>query len=159
MTRSLTTLASLLTLLALLAAGCSSPSPASTPTAYRLDGIWGGVMNHAGTDFGIFAMDVETTLNGSSGTVSGVGVLRNESADVLVDVTGATSPGSVDLTLTDAVNDTIRLSGTVEGPVIRGSWSYPSAAVSGSMRMTREENVDLLSAAWGGGAATLADLF
>jgi len=43
------------------------------------------------------------------------------------------------------VSDTIVLNGTVEGALIRGSWSYPAGGQSGSMRMTREETIDLLA--------------
>ena len=102
-------------------------------------------MNYAGTDYFVFAMDVNTS---AGGTVSGYGVFTGDptgQTGAYVTVTGTTQPGSVSLTLTDLYNDTIRLNGNVEGAVVRGTWTYPSGSVSGSFRMAAEENVNLLS--------------
>lgn len=100
-------------------------------------------MNYAGGDYFVFAVDVATS---SAGEVSGFGVLTNDpnAGGVLVNVTGYTEPRRINLTLTDLWNDTLRLDGSVEGSVIRGTWSYPAGAISGSFRMAAEENVDLL---------------
>jgi hypothetical protein len=133
---------SVLIALVLLVAACSTPTP---PQPFRLNGIWGGVMNYAGTDYFVFATDVTTS---AGGTVSGYGVFTGDptgQTGAFVTVTGTTQPASVSLTLTDLYNDTIRLSGNVEGAVVRGTWTYPSGGVSGSFRMAAEENVNLLS--------------
>lgn len=138
-------------------AGCSS----TPPQPYKLSGFWGGVMNYGGVDFMVFAMDVSTT---ASGTVSGYGIVTDDptiSSGVWVQVTGVTQPTAVNLTLTDLVNDTIQLSGNVEGAVIRGTWSYASGGYGGSFRMVAEENVDLLALGTQrrGEGATLESLF
>lgn len=102
-------------------------------------------MNYAGTDYFVFAMDVSTS---AEGTVSGYGIFTGDptgQTGAYVTVTGSTQPASANLTLTDLYNDTIRLSGNVEGAVVRGTWTYPSGSVSGSFRMAAEENVHLLS--------------
>jgi len=129
-------------LFAVLIAGCSSPA---APSPFRLAGVWGGVMNSGGVDFMAFAMDVTTVVSSSTGSVDGYGILVDGTVEVYVSVTGTTRPSEVRLTLTDAASDTIVLDGSVEGAVVRGSWSYPAGGLSGSMRMTREENIDLLT--------------
>ena len=101
-------------------------------------------MNHAGVDYFIFVVDVNTS---SAGSVTGYGLFTGDptgQTGVWVTVTGTTQPASVDLTLRDSINDTIQLSGNVEGAVVRGSWFYPTSGVSGSFRMTAEENIHLL---------------
>ncbi len=128
-------------------AGCSSP--AAAPSPFRLTGIWGGLMNSGGVDFAAFAMDVTTDVSSSTGSVGGYGILSDGTGEVYVSVSGTTRPGEVRLALTDAASDTIVLNGSVEGALIRGTWSYPAGGLSGSMRMTREENVDLLTAGAG----------
>lgn len=138
-------------LLALFVAACSAPTP---PDPFRLNGLWGGVMNHAGTDFAVFALDVSTT---SGGVVSGYGLLRSSTADVYVNVTGVTRPAQINLTLTDLYNDTLAVSGSVEGDVIRGDWTYASHSLGGSFRMAPEENIHLLDTRQAAGR--LADLF
>lgn len=133
---------SVLLTLVLLVAACSTSAP---PQPFRLSGIWGGVMNYAGTDYFVFAMDVSTSTGGA---VSGYGIFTSDptgQTGAYVTVTGSTQPAAINLTLTDLVNDTIRLSGNVEGAVVRGTWTYPSGSVSGSFRMVAEENVNLLS--------------
>lgn len=146
-----------------LIAGCSAP--ASAPSPFRLAGMWGGLMNSGGVDFAAFAMDVTTDVSSSTGSVGGYGVLSDGSGEVYVTVTGTTRPGDVRLALTDGVSDTIVLTGSVEGALIRGTWSYPAGGLSGSMRMTREENIDLLAAGAGSDRAeetadkVLDDLF
>jgi len=129
-------------LIAFLLAGCSSPA---APSPFRLAGVWGGVMNSGGVDVAAFAMDVTTDVSGSTGSVVGYGVLSDGTGEVYVSVTGTTQPSDVRLTLTDALSDTIALDGSIEGALIRGSWSYPAGGLSGSMRMAREENIDLLA--------------
>jgi hypothetical protein len=102
-------------------------------------------MNYAGVDYFVFVVDLETT---SGGVVSGYGLFTSDptgQTGVWVTVSGSTLPTSVSLTLRDSVNDTIQLSGNVEGSVIRGSWIYASGGVSGSFRMAAEENVHLLA--------------
>ena len=149
-------------LAAVLIAGCSSPA---APSPFRLSGIWGGVMNSGGVDFMAFAMDVTTDVSSATGSVGGYGMLSDGTGEVYVSVTGTTGPGEVRLTLTDAVSDTIVLDGSVEGALIRGSWSYPAGGLSGGMRMTREENIDLLAAGFRDGdpkkaaSGVLDDLF
>lgn len=80
-----------------------------------------------------------------TGSVGGYGILSDGTGEVYVSVTGTTRPGEVRLTLTDAASDTIALNGSIDGALIRGTWSYPAGGVSGSMRMTREETIDLLA--------------
>ncbi len=102
-------------------------------------------MNHAGTDYFLFAMDVTTS---ATGAVTGIGIVTDDPSGqtgALVMVTGTTQPAAVTLTLTDLANDTVRLTGNVEGAVVRGAWTYPSGDVSGSFRMAAQENIDLLS--------------
>jgi hypothetical protein len=126
--------------LVLLITGCN----AAPPQPFKLNGIWGGVMNYAGADYFVFAMDVATS---TAGTVSGYGLLTDDptgQTGAFVTVTGSTQPTVVSLTLTDLYNDTVRLSGNVEGAVVRGTWTYPSGSVNGSFRMAAEENVELL---------------
>ncbi|MDZ7802308.1 MAG: hypothetical protein U5K81_16135 [Trueperaceae bacterium] len=143
---------------AALLTACGSSTDGRAPTPYRLDGVWGGVLNDQGVDFAAVAIDVTTTGGGSTGTVSGYGVLLDEDSEVYLNVTGTTRPGSVDLTLTDAYDDSIFVSANVEGQVLRGTWRYPSLAMSGSMRMAEEENIDLLAMRGTRGQGRLADM-
>ena len=129
----------LLSLLVVLLVGCSSP-----PQPLRLSGIWGGVMSYGGVDGFVFAVDVTTSAEGS---VSGYGVFTSDPTlerMVFVTVTGNTQPTSVSMTLRDLANDTIQLSGTLDGAVVRGTWVYATLGMSGNFRMVAEENVDLL---------------
>lgn len=133
------------TLLVLFLAGCSS----SPSQATNLNGVWGGVLTTSGYDFAIFAMDVSTSVSGSSGTVSGYGLMSDLSAsgDVYLSVSGSTGPNSLSIVLTDYVGDTIRLTASPSGQRIDGTWSYPREGLSGTFRMAREENIHLLGAA------------
>lgn len=126
---------------ALLLAACSGGSQ----RAFNLNGIWGGVMTSAGTDFAVFAMDVTTTSSGATGTVSGYGIARGAGGDVYLNVTGSTGRASIALTLTDVYGDVIRLNGSVDGSRINGTWTYPAGGQGGSYRMAHEDNIHLLS--------------
>ena len=120
--------------------GCGT----SPPQPYSLGGYWGGVMRYGGMDSFVFVVDVTTSAEGS---VSGYGLFTSDPTlerRVWVTVTGNTQPTSVSLTLRDATNDTIQLSGNVDGSVVRGTWVYAALGMSGSFRMAAEENVDLL---------------
>lgn len=117
-------------------------------------------MNYQGSDFAAYALDLSTTVSGSSGTVTGYGLMRGNGADVYLSVTGTTQPTSVSLTLTDLANSSLLFTGNVEGKVIRGTWSYPSRSMSGSFRMSYEDNIHLLeSMSVQGVRGSLMDLF
>lgn len=123
---------------------CGGGGSGSGSAPIQVEGIWGGVLNQSGDDFAIFAMDVTTT---STGVVSGDGAIRFAASanDVPVSVSGATTPTSIAITLTDVADDTIIIDARKEGRVYRGTWRYPSGSLEGSVRVVSEENVDLLS--------------
>ena len=135
-----------LLLVAALAAFLAACGGTAVPRPIQLNDVWGGVMNHAGSDFLAFAIDVETEVDGSVGTISGVGVASDGDGHIYLTVTGSSRPNEVKLTMTDLYGDAIRFDGSQEGDVIRGTWSYATLAMSGSFRMAEEENVDLLAA-------------
>ena len=138
---------------------CSSAGSGSRPL--EINGVWGGVLSYADGDFAVFAMDVSTTVSGGAGTVSGYGLMTDGYYEVPLTISGTTRRGTAELILTDLSGDRVYLSGNQEGRLIRGSWNYPSEGVSGTFRMSNEDDIDLLSRAQvqSSSAGRLADLF
>ena len=92
-------------LLASLLVACSNPGAGAGRGPVEITGIWGGVFTHSGSDFAVFAMEVTTAVSGSSGTISGYGLMTDGYTDVLLSVSGSTGPDTVEVILTDVVND------------------------------------------------------
>lgn len=146
-------------MLATLLVSCSNAG-GSGNRPLQINGLWGGVLSYAGGDFAVFAMDVTTSVSGSSGTISGYGLMTDGSLDVPLAITGTTRQGEVALVMTDAYNSRIYLSGESAGQLVRGNWSFPNGSVNGTFRMSYEDNIHLLSSAQSMSTATgrLTDL-
>lgn len=71
-------------------------------------------------------MEVTTSVSGSSGTINGYGLMTDGYTEVPLSISGNTGRDTVEVILTDVVNDRLYLSGESGGRVVRGSWSFPS---------------------------------